>query len=123
MEGDRGGISPGGGRSPPEDKKSQLANKTPETTDTKVVYSGTVGPRGGGGGEAEEEKCLDKASGAVMRGIGGFFRWYGEQVAARPCLFIGLCVVLTGVCGAGLVKFRAENEGIKLWIPYNSDYR
>ena len=56
---------------------------------------------------------------AIERG----FQRYGETVARKPWYFILTCVILTGLCGLGLLRFKAENEGIKLWIPRNSDFR
>ena len=59
----------------------------------------------------------------IVGGMEDWFRGYGELVASRPFLFILLCFAFTGLCGLGLLRFRAENEGIKLWIPENSDFR
>ena len=60
---------------------------------------------------------------AIITGIERGFQRYGETVARRPWYFILTCVAITGLCGLGLLRFRAENEGIKLWIPRNSDFR
>ena len=59
----------------------------------------------------------------MVGGLGDFFRTWGEVVASRPLLAVLGCAVFTGLCGVGLLRFRAENEGIKLWIPENSDFR
>ena len=59
----------------------------------------------------------------VISGLENFFLKYGETVARKPLYFILACVALTALCGVGLLRFRAENEGIKLWIPKNSDFR
>ena len=59
----------------------------------------------------------------IVGGMEDWFRGYGELVASRPFLFILLCFAFTSLCGLGLLRFRAENEGIKLWIPENSDFR
>ena len=60
---------------------------------------------------------------AIIGGIERGFQSYGETVARKPWYFILACVLLTALSGLGLFRFRAENEGIKLWIPRNSDFR
>ena len=67
--------------------------------------------------------CLQSVQKTIVSGLENFFSKYGEAVARKPWYFILACFVFTGLCGAGLVRFRAENEGIKLWIPRNSDFR
>ena len=71
----------------------------------------------------ENTTMLYNMKSSITSGLEKFFLKYGETVARRPVLFILACVSLTGLCGLGLLRFRAENEGIKLWIPRNSDFR
>ena len=52
-----------------------------------------------------------------------FFQWYGQLVASRPFSTILICLLVTALAGLGLLRFNAENEGIKLWIPEDSDFR
>jgi hypothetical protein len=51
------------------------------------------------------------------------FYMHGKSVAKRPIFYIFLCLAVTALCGAGLLKFRQENNGIKLFIPEKSDQR
>ena len=71
----------------------------------------------------ESQDKLFKLKTNITSGLERFFLKYGETVARKPVLFILACVGLTALCGLGLLRFRAENEGIKLWIPKNSDFR
>jgi len=59
----------------------------------------------------------------IVGSLESWFQSYGRLVASHPVLFIAICVGVTGLSGLGLLRFRAENEGIKLWIPHNSDFR
>jgi hypothetical protein len=56
-------------------------------------------------------------------GMDRFFYNHGKRVASHPFAYIALCLVVTGLCGIGLVKFREENNIIKLWIPEDSSQR
>ena len=74
------------------------------------------GEEGGGAG----------GRGLQVRVLGGMEAWFlgfGTTVASRPLATILLCFLATALCGVGLLRFRAENEGIKLWIPEDSDFR
>ena len=70
---------------------------------------------GAGGGAGLKELMLTKME--------NFFQWYGQLVASKPLLTILICLLVTAIAGIGLLRFRAENEGIKLWIPEDSDFR
>ena len=70
---------------------------------------------GAGGGAGLKELMLTKME--------NFFQWYGQLVASKPLLTILICLLVTALAGIGLLRFRAENEGIKLWIPEDSDFR
>ena len=67
--------------------------------------------------------CLQSLQKTIVSGLENFFSRYGKAVASKPWIFILGCFLFTGLSGLGLLKFRAENEGIKLWIPRNSDFR
>ena len=73
--------------------------------------------------EIKEPSKLFKLKTSITSGLERFFLKYGETVARKPVYFILACVGITALCGLGLLRFRAENEGIKLWIPRNSDFR
>jgi len=73
--------------------------------------------------ETREKGALVRLKTAIVGGLENWFESYGEIVAKFPLRVIAVCVVVTGLCGLGLLRFRAENEGIKLWIPRNSDFR
>lgn len=73
--------------------------------------------------ETKETSKLFKLKTSITSGLERFFLKYGETVARKPVYFILVCVGITALCGLGLLRFRAENEGIKLWIPRNSDFR
>ena len=51
------------------------------------------------------------------------FYLHGQSVAKRPMWYIILCLAITAVCGSGLIRFRQENNGIRLFIPATSDQR
>ena len=73
--------------------------------------------------ETQDKSKLFKLKTSITSGLERFFLKYGETVARKPVYFILACVGITALCGLGLLRFRAENEGIKLWIPRNSDFR
>ena len=73
--------------------------------------------------ETREKGPLVRLKTAIVGGLENWFQWYGQFVARHPVAVILVCVAVTGLCGLGLLRFRAENEGIKLWIPRNSDFR
>jgi len=73
--------------------------------------------------EAKSMGPLVRLKTSIVGGLESMFTWYGELVARNPWRTIAVCVAVTGLCGLGLLRFRAENEGIKLWIPRNSDFR
>ncbi|ODN02586.1 Patched domain-containing protein 3, partial [Orchesella cincta] len=50
-----------------------------------------------------------------------FYRW-GYQIGLTPVPFIVACVILTVLCGIGLLRFTPENRPDKLWIPWNSEF-
>ena len=52
-----------------------------------------------------------------------FFFNYGKCVASHPWTFILFCILLTSVCGVGMMRFHMENTGLKLWIPHDSSQR
>ena len=59
----------------------------------------------------------------IVTSLEGFFDWYGKSVCQKPWTYIFLCILATGICAVGLLKFHRENTGVKLWIPENSDFR
>jgi hypothetical protein len=67
--------------------------------------------------------CLATIQDFIVGGMEQFFYNYGKSIAGHPVLYIILCLVITAGCGSGLVFFRVENNGIKLWIPEDSSQR
>ena len=59
----------------------------------------------------------------VINGMETFFFNYGKTVSTHPLVFIGLCLVLTGLCAIGLPQIKRESNGMKLWIPEHSSQR
>lgn len=59
----------------------------------------------------------------IVGGMENFFYNYGKSISTHPFLYIILCLAVTAACGAGLMKFKPENTGIKLWIPEDSSQR
>jgi hypothetical protein len=66
---------------------------------------------------------LAKVQDVIVGGMENFFYQYGKSISSRPFLYIILCLAVTAACGAGLMKFKPENTGIKLWIPEDSSQR
>ena len=73
--------------------------------------------------EEEEDAGDGSLKEAVLLKMEDFFQWYGQLVATKPLITILLCLLVTALAGVGLLRFQAENEGIKLWIPEDSDFR
>lgn len=51
------------------------------------------------------------------------FHWYGKTVSQRPLTFIALCILITGLSSIGFLGFYRENNGVKVWLPENSEFR
>lgn len=68
-------------------------------------------------------QCLDKFKNGIIGGMERFFFHYGKAVATRPSCFIILCIVIAAASGSGLMKFKQENLGHKLWISEESNSR
>lgn len=47
---------------------------------------------------------------------------WGYNVATRPIIHIVACILITIICGIGLLTFTPENRPDKLWIPWNSEF-
>ena len=47
---------------------------------------------------------------------------YGGLVARHPVSAIALCLLLPGLSAIGLLRYRAENNPYKLWIPQVTRY-
>ena len=60
---------------------------------------------------------------AILGSMEKVFYGYGRAIAKYPILFILLSLLLTVLSGLGMAKMRMENNGIKLWIPYDSTQR
>lgn len=67
---------------------------------------------------AKCEKFQDLVLGSLERG----FTWYGRQVAKYPAVFIVLALILTGICSTGFINWKTEDDGLKLWLPQDSDF-
>ena len=59
----------------------------------------------------------------ILEGMEGIFFYHGKRVSGHPFWYIALCLAITFVCGTGLIRFRQENNGIRLFIPEKSDQR
>ena len=68
-------------------------------------------------------RCGNAFRSMVENALDTFFFNYGRLVATYPCTFIVLCFLLTAICGVGMINFRMENTGLKLWIPHDSSQR
>ena len=67
--------------------------------------------------------CIASIQGFIVGGMEKFFYNYGKSVSSHPFVYIFLCLAITAACGTGLIRFRQENNGIKLWIPEDSSQR
>ena len=43
-------------------------------------------------------------------------------MADNPWKTLLICIIITGLCGIGLLEFYEETNSFKLWIPRNSDF-
>lgn len=68
-------------------------------------------------------RCCSAFQSLINDGLHTFFYNYGKFVASHPWSAILFCILLTSVCGIGMLKFRMENVGLKLWIPHDSSQR
>ena len=46
----------------------------------------------------------------IVEGLDNVFEGYGRLVAQYPVRVIAVCVLVTGLCGLGLLRFRQENN-------------
>ncbi|KAK7065466.1 Patched domain-containing protein 3 [Halocaridina rubra] len=72
--------------------------------------------------KVKSRNILAKLSLGVITGLESFCHVYGTAVAKRPTIFIVVCMVITGLCSIGLMKFTMEERPFKLWIPQDSDF-
>ena len=68
-------------------------------------------------------RCGNAFRSCIETALDTFFFNYGKLVATYPLIFILLCFLLTAICGMGMMNFRMENTGLKLWIPSDSSQR
>ena len=68
-------------------------------------------------------RCGNAFRSVIEDSMDTFFFKYGKLVATYPLTTIFLCILLTAVCGVGMMNFRMENTGLKLWIPHDSSQR
>ena len=68
-------------------------------------------------------RCGNAFRSCIENALDTFFFNYGKLVATYPLIFIFLCFLLTAICGMGMINFRMENTGLKLWIPSDSSQR
>ena len=52
-----------------------------------------------------------------------FFYWWGCTVASNPWKFIAATLVITGLGSLGLLDFKAETNGWKMWLPEGSRHK
>ena len=65
---------------------------------------------------------LGRISLGVVNGLEQLFYKYGCAIAHNPAVFITICLALTAVFSAGLMKFTMEERPFKLWIPQDSNF-
>jgi len=58
----------------------------------------------------------------VLGSLEKVFIWYGRAVARYPAVAIVLALILTGICSIGFLDWKTENDGLKLWLPKDSDF-
>ena len=51
-----------------------------------------------------------------------FFYWWGCTVAANPWKIILATLFVTGLASLGLLNFKSETDGWKLWLPEGSHH-
>ena len=59
----------------------------------------------------------------ILKQMEMIFYNHGKRVSSHPFWYIVLCLAITFICGTGLILFRQENNGIRLFIPEKSDQR
>jgi hypothetical protein len=76
---------------------------------------------------ANKEKTLQCSpkfiQNCILVGMERIFYNHGKRVSRHPFCYIALCLAITFICGTGLIWFRQENNGIRLFIPEKSDQR
>ena len=68
----------------------------------------------------DPSKLMQNTSRKVNRLYERFFYWWGCTVASNPYKVILATLLLTGLCSLGLLKFRSEADGWKIWLPEGS---
>jgi hypothetical protein len=68
-------------------------------------------------------RCGNAFRSVIEDSLNTFFFNYGKFVATYPLTCIFLCILLTAGCGLGMMNFKMENTGLKLWIPHDSSQR
>ena len=63
-----------------------------------------------------------KANRSVAHHLETFFYWWGCKVASHPWKIILATLSLTGLTSLGLVNFKAETDGFKLWLGEKSHH-
>lgn len=66
--------------------------------------------------------CLQRASMAINHGMETFFYKWGYLVSSHPIYTIIGCLLLTLVCGLGMLNFHIENRPFKLWLRRDSPF-
>eukprot|EP00092_Neocalanus_flemingeri_P040503 GFUD01044108.1.p1 GENE.GFUD01044108.1~~GFUD01044108.1.p1 ORF type:complete len:1044 (-),score=198.42 GFUD01044108.1:97-3228(-) len=69
------------------------------------------------------QKALLCCKYGAMNSLERYFRWHGRLIARQPAMFIFLSVIVTIVCGLGLIGFYEESDMTALWVPKGSKLR
>ncbi|KXJ16057.1 patched domain-containing protein 3 [Exaiptasia diaphana] len=64
--------------------------------------------------------CLSSVSTFITNSLEGFFYWLGFKVGRHPLKTILIVVIISGACAVGMLKFKEESDGTKLWVPQDS---
>ena len=65
--------------------------------------------------------CTSWCSSRVQKRVSQAFAWVGYNSYIHPCKFILAGVLLTALSSIGLINIALENEGVRLWVPVDSE--
>ena len=67
--------------------------------------------------------CKNSVQHFILGNLESIFSRHGARVANHPIRYIVFCLFVAAICGIGLLKFKKENNVIKLWISETSSQR
>lgn len=89
-----------------------------DTTDSRTaVYAPETAPSSN---SEKPSAWLSRASRAIDTALRIFFYRLGFFVAGNPWKVIAVVLVISLVALAGLLRFKSESRGTKLWVPQNT---